>query len=314
MKKLFLTLIFLTVFTGCDDDNSNNSNNTNSNNTNNSNNSTNNTNNVNPCDGVNCSGHGQCVVSGSAASCDCDEGWVPSGLTCVEAQDPCTGIDCSGHGDCSSTNGTTPICTCDNGYVNAGTGGLECIEESNDCTGVTCSNHGTCVIQSDGPVCACENGYTPSASHGLDCVPVDQVCIGGAIDYDFDNDGTNDTWFEPNSDECLQYEILNRTRATHDDEGTPECHKPLMWNVLWAAHGRNHSIRMANQGSLFHDDYPSGQNCAYGCGPDCEMNMYMTGEGEDHCPPLSHHCNIMRCSFTQVGIGYSGTWNTQNFL
>ena len=55
------------------------------------------------------------------------------------------------------------------------------------------------------------------------------------------------------------------------------------------------------------------------CGdPACEMNMYMTGPSEPHCDALSHHCNIMRCGFSAIGVGYwppeDGTYNTQNFL
>ena len=228
--------------------------------------------------------------------------------------DPCVGVTCSGHGLCGSTDGLTPVCTCDDGFVNAGVGGLECIEPTDDCTGVTCSDHGACNVQPDGPVCVCEAGYTPSSNLGLDCVPVADVCIGGTINYDYNNDGTTDTWFDPIATECEMYELINRIRASHDDEGTPECHKPLMWNVEWSAHGRNHSIQMRDQGGLFHADYPYGQNCAYGCGPECEMDMYMNGANEGHCPPLSHHCNIMSCNFSQVGVGYDETWNTQNFL
>ena len=74
-------------------------------------------------------------------------------------------------------------------------------------------------------------------------------------------------------------------------------------------------MEMYNAGNLFHEDYPMGQNCAYGGDPPTEMNMYMTGPSEPHCPDLSHHCNIMRCSYSQVGIGYYAvTWNTQNFM
>ncbi len=93
---------------------------------------------------------------------------------------------------------------------------------------------------------------------------------------------------------------------------------PLTYSVEWSAHGRNHSMQMEARGALFHGDYPFGQNCAYGCAAACEMDMYMNGTGEGHCPPLSHHCNIMNCSFSGVGVGYwptsGGTWNTQNFL
>jgi hypothetical protein len=73
--------------------------------------------------------------------------------------------------------------------------------------------------------------------------------------------------------------LVNRTRASHGPEGTPE---------------------------------------SYGCGPDCEMSLYMTGANEGHCSPLSHHCNIMRCGTSHAGIGYwpmnGGNWNTQNFF
>jgi hypothetical protein len=183
-----------------------------------------------------------------------------------------------------------------------------------------CSGHGTAYTWSDGTFCACEAGYSPSSPEGTDCVPTSTICTGGPLSdpIDVTGDGVPDDRFDPSALECRMYELVNYTRATHDNEGTPECHFPLMYNLVWSAHGRNHSFEMYEAGGLFHADYPSGQNCAYGCDPACEMNMYMNGSGEDHCPPLSHHCNIMRCSFGQIGIGYwtpeSGTWNTQNFL
>jgi hypothetical protein len=181
-----------------------------------------------------------------------------------------------------------------------------------------CSGHGTLRSWSDVAVCECETGYTADPADPETCVPTATLCRGGAIDFDVDGDGTNETRFDPTALECEMYELVNRTRAGHDAEGTPECHHPLAYDVEWSAHARNHSKQMSDRGDLFHDDYPSGQNCAYGCGPACEMNMYMTGAGEDHCPPLSHHCNIMRCGFSAIGIGYwppeDGTYNTQNFL
>jgi len=181
-----------------------------------------------------------------------------------------------------------------------------------------CSGHGTLRTWSDGTVCECDPGFTADPQNPATCVPTAALCKGGAIDFDVDGDGTNESWFEPTALECEMYERVNRTRASHDNEGTPECHHPLAYDVEWSAHARNHSRQMADRGALFHADYPAGQNCAYGCGPACEIEMYMNGSGEDHCPPLSHHCNIMRCSFTRLGTAYwtpeEGTWNTQNFL
>ncbi|MBN2725200.1 MAG: hypothetical protein JXR95_14135 [Deltaproteobacteria bacterium] len=322
MKKLALILTGVFLISGCDDASSgdNNSvNNTTNNTTNNStnsvsNNTTNNiTNNINPCAGVDCSGHGSCTVSDSQPVCNCDDGYEAQLLSCVSTTDPCLGITCSGHGDCVENNGLA-VCNCDDGYENAGVDSLECITDSNECSGIECSGHGECTVKPDGAVCICETGYTPSTRLGLDCVPTATVCTGGEINYDIDLDGVPDTWFEPIDTECEMFELINLERAVHDAEGTPECHKPLLWSVEWAAHGRNHSIQMENSGGLFHEDYPYAQNCAYGCGPECEMDMYMNGTNEGHCPPLSHHCNIMRCDTTHVGVGFSGTWNTQNFF
>lgn len=263
-----------------------------------------------PCAGVDCGAHGVCVVNSGSPVCDCDTGYHAEGLSCVEDPHPCDGVDCSNHGTCLVDSNDNPYCDCDAGYEPQG---LFCVESNDPCAGQTCSGHGTCMAWDGEPVCACDSDYTPSSSAGLDCVSTDTVCVGGAINYDYDNDGTVDTWFEPNAWECWMYELVNYTRATHDPEGSPECHFPLMWDVEWAAHGRNHSIQMQNQGGLFHADFPGGQNCAYGCDPPCEMDMYMTGPNEPHCPDLSHHCNIMRCSFSYIGIGYSDSWNTQNF-
>ncbi|MBI5486633.1 MAG: CAP domain-containing protein [Deltaproteobacteria bacterium] len=181
-----------------------------------------------------------------------------------------------------------------------------------------CSGRGTMRTWGSVRVCACDPGFTPSTSAGLDCVPTSTVCTGGAIAYDVDGDGVNETRFDPSAQECRMYELVNLTRATHDDEGTPECHTPLSYSVEWSAHGRNHSRQMYERGGLYHEDYPWGQNCAYGCDPACEIDMYMTGPSEPHCEAISHHCNIMRCGFSAVGIGYwppeDGTYNTQNFL
>lgn len=245
------------------------------------------------CANVTCSGHGHCVEDDSSGTpkpkCVCDEGYESQGVSCVPAP-PDAGVVMDA--------GVT---------LDAGTG---------PCAGIDCSGHGRCIPWPSGPICACDKGYTPSNRKGLDCVPTNTVCKGGPLNppYDYDDDGKPDDYFEPSSDECYMYELINFTRATHDPEGSPECHTPLMYNLLWSAHARNHSIKMKKKGGLFHADSPMGQNCAYGCGPDCEMDMYMNGAGEDHCPDLSHHCNIMRCSFSQVGVGYEGTYNTQNFL
>lgn len=43
-----------------------------------------------PCDGITCSGHGDCVVTAGAAACVCEAGFDPDGLACVDPANPTT--------------------------------------------------------------------------------------------------------------------------------------------------------------------------------------------------------------------------------
>lgn len=76
-----------------------------------------------PCDGVNC-GLGLCITDGANPYCDCNNGWHPEGLTCVQnnSEDPCSGVTCEGHGTCSVNESEFPECECDDGYEQAGRG------------------------------------------------------------------------------------------------------------------------------------------------------------------------------------------------
>jgi hypothetical protein len=225
----------------------------------------------------------------------------------------CTGATCSGHGTCSMVNGK-PLCACESGYVPADRE-PQCAED-NACGG--CSARGRCMTWGAESVCACDKGYTPTDNTGRNCRPTLESCMGGAFAWDWNDDGTAETRLDPTDDECWMFEMINYTRATHDPKGAPECHAPLMYSIEWSAHARNHSKKMMDRGSLFHDDIKYSQNCASGCTPDCEMYLYMNGAGEDHCPASTHHCGIMDCGITHVGVGYwpldgGDYWNTQNF-
>ncbi|MBU0552260.1 CAP domain-containing protein [Myxococcota bacterium] len=265
---------------------------------------------LDPCAQIACAGGHVCRVVDQAPRCVCPDGQQTLADGTCGVPNPCDGVTCEGHGVCQVVNQQAQ-CACDEGYL---TRGAHCVEANDPCSGQACSGHGECLDRDGTPVCACERGFTPSSRLGLDCVPTGEVCRGGTIDYDVDGDGSNEDWFEPAEDECFMYELVNLTRATHDHEGQPECFTPLSYSVIWSAHARNHSMQMRDQGGLFHADHPGGQNCAGPSHPEQSMSMYMTGPSEPHCPDLSHHCNIMRCRFSAIGIGYVDRWNTQNFF
>lgn len=107
-----------------------------------------------PCAGVECSGHGVCHAEGPSASCFCDPGWVPQGLTCEPGggdSDVDGDSDADSDGDSDTTTGsetdtgTDTSEPCGNGDVDAGE---DCddgnrVDDGNGCT-ADCRLNGAC--------------------------------------------------------------------------------------------------------------------------------------------------------------------------
>jgi hypothetical protein len=193
-------------------------------------------------------------------------------------------------------------------------------DSGDDDSGEECSGHGMVMNWMSGDVCACAPGFVQADPTVLECVPTQDVCQAGAIDsFDVDGDGVEETSFQPSLMECLLFELVNRTRANHDDEGHAECHAPLMFDLDWSAHARNHSMLMYEQESVFFDDVPPGnaaQNAGHADdGPQDMMAILMAG---DHCPEQTPHCTLMGCGWANIGVGVylpdDGPYFTQNFF
>ena len=69
----------------------------------------------NPCNGVTCSGHGDCINMNGRPFCQCEPPYKPSpsGKECELA---CEDVTCSAHGTCGEFEGQ-PQCVCEAGYV-----------------------------------------------------------------------------------------------------------------------------------------------------------------------------------------------------
>lgn len=80
------------------------------------------------CNGITCGEYGICVAGQSGVSCDCDEGYTPIGLVCVEDSgenvfdpNPCL----EPHKTVCLSEGDIFVCFCDDGYVSNPSG--DCI-------------------------------------------------------------------------------------------------------------------------------------------------------------------------------------------
>ncbi|GMS80487.1 hypothetical protein PENTCL1PPCAC_2662, partial [Pristionchus entomophagus] len=116
-----------------------------------------------PCDGVTCSGRGQCqyVPGQTEHFCLCDYGWT--GANC-ETQTFCglTPWWCKNGGDCVDNPDGTYYCNCLSNYYEERCRGYDV------CQATTCSGRGKCDQELQPEVmvmkCACDNWYA-----GLDC-------------------------------------------------------------------------------------------------------------------------------------------------
>ncbi len=115
------------------------------------------------CDGVTCSGHGDCFDAGGLLTdpvCQCDEGFIPIYLTCLQnlSGDPCDYIDCGPNSECSV--GVSSLeCSCKDGFIEDDSG-WGCIEDVPDpCESKDCGDNGTCETVDGKAVCKCDDGY-----------------------------------------------------------------------------------------------------------------------------------------------------------
>ncbi len=119
------------------------------------------------CDNVDC-GEGVCKIVDNKAICECNEGYLPVGLSCVTPG--CLDLDCN-NGRCVEKDGV-PICecrvgysgedctTCDEGYQDNDENG-ECLRDCEN-VGISCGDYGECDDSSGVVVCNCEAGWKGS--------------------------------------------------------------------------------------------------------------------------------------------------------
>lgn len=117
-------------------------------------------------------------ADGAICICDEGFIWRNDACQEIQTDDPCDGVECSGDGVCLVADLNTPVCICRPGYYSDFDNGPKCVEgDGGDapltpCAGVTCGGHGTCVVTSDrSPLCICDDGY---ARNGLNCVKIEE--------------------------------------------------------------------------------------------------------------------------------------------
>ena len=130
-----------------------------------------------PCEDVECSNHGTCILSSGEASCQCDQGYSPNGLNC-ELNDPCSDILCENWETC---NQGACLLNPDRCYDDSNCQDEQicdinhnCIIQSSPCEGVDCSQRGQCTEENSVALCLCHEGYH---SEGLACVETQQQTV-----------------------------------------------------------------------------------------------------------------------------------------
>ena len=125
----------------------------------------------NGCDGITCSGHGVCVVTGGAAACQCETGFAPSGLECVASAgcdpNPCT----EAHKTRCELDNHQVVCACDLGWHDSGGA---CVPDSgNACypNPCTATNKTQCTLENGAVRCKCDAGFAEDGNG--DCTIAD---------------------------------------------------------------------------------------------------------------------------------------------
>lgn len=111
-----------------------------------------------------CSGHGECKYDSSGAYCQCESGWDTLDDCSCNSEESCgapTRGTCSAEArGCACNVGYDPATncnTCDEGYVDDGTG--VCVACPGGGTLPVCGGHGTCEFSDGQSVCDCEDNW-----------------------------------------------------------------------------------------------------------------------------------------------------------
>ena len=134
------------------------------------------------CGGIDCSGHGACVVRATDKQpvCVCDinyhlnAGELTACVADIAGTDACKDVTCGGHGVCAVKDDGSAICICDADYhLNIGEL-TSCVADGtseNPCKDVSCSEHGVCAVKGgNSAVCICNSGYHRDDANATLCV------------------------------------------------------------------------------------------------------------------------------------------------
>jgi hypothetical protein len=218
----------------------------------------------NPCNGVTCSGRGECINMGGRPFCQCEPPYKTSasGKECVLA---CENATCAAHGTCTELNGE-PHCICEPGYVPT-TDGLSCVKDGDPCFGINCCGAGECKLDAHGqPYCECKGDTAPHEKNPLCCAtPCEDV----------------DVCMRPTAmmckeeDDCCGFGICKI-----DDDGGAYCECEVAYRM--DQYDRTCCVRTGEPLEL-------GQICSNGT--DCKTNFCLMYGGEE-----TGYCSKRDCS------------------
>ncbi len=170
-----------------------------------------------------------CSVENDKSICSCEEGFIPSGAVCIEAE-KCAENSCGIDEICNDSTGKI-VCECKENYtkinniclfdcsdilnsqVNSTNDGCECIEDyvkdelgncifdvNQLCTPNPCKSTENCSVEGNNYVCSCKDGYVKDGENCVfDCSDIENSHVNST------NNGCDcDTNFHLNNGICIQ--------------------------------------------------------------------------------------------------------------
>ena len=268
----------------------------------------------NRCEGVSCSGNGECVIKDQAVTCECKDGYHSKGLNCIKdgELDPCKDKTCVDNSHCTVENDIAK-CICDDKYIETGgvckfdcthleyshaneaNNACDCndgyhledglCKENDDfkCLNYTCDDTNShCIVKNDEASCVCDTGF----------VEINNICTLNCDSLDNSHSNAENTKCICNDGFHLEDELCleNEKKVSCKDITLPENSHQItsLVSIFWdEATGWSVAEDCSWECNLDYQDIDNNQTCL----PSCTASSCENGTCDDSSGKIDCTCN-----------------------